>query len=369
MALRTVLCVWLVLAGTGGIRPWDTALFAQSGPSQEFRPRRLLPPKRPITDPPLLSAQEIGGQEVGPQLADNELVLGVAVNGKARAYPINMLNGPSREIINDVLGGVPIAATWCHLCHNTVVYDRRADEYRAGERRDDDRRANRQTLTFAVSGMLWNRNLVMVDSETGSLWSHFLGRAMSGPLKGTRLQAIPSELTTWGEWRREHPETTVLNLPRSSRRFVREFYQRPEDFVFGVVIDGRASHVAYPVLLKNPVLNIQRPGGDLLVTFDSRSTAAQLFERTLDGRTLTFSAVADVATPGVATTDSAQESGRMTDEQTGTVWDRASGVAIAGPLTGRNLKQRVGMPAYAAAWKVFHPDSHEVQPREAISNP
>jgi len=43
---------------------------------------------------------------------DNELVLGLELNGEARAYPINMLTGPSREIINDTLGGIPIAATW-----------------------------------------------------------------------------------------------------------------------------------------------------------------------------------------------------------------------------------------------------------------
>ncbi len=344
---------WLLLAGAGGIFSLDTAVFAQSEPSREFRPTRLLPPKQPITDPPLLR-----GREIGSRLADNELVLGVTVNGKARAYPINMLNGPSREIINDTLGGVPIAATWCHLCHNTVVYDRRA-----GDRHNGDRRANAQTLTFAVSGMLWNRNLVMVDSETGSLWSHFLGKAMSGPLKGRRLQAILSELTTWGEWRREHSETTVLNMPRSSRRFVREFYQRPEDFVFGVVIDGRARHVSFPVLLQNPVLNFQQQGSGFLVTFASRSTAAQLFERSLDGRTLTF-----LSMPDGATTDGDRENGRMTDEQTGTVWDRATGVAVDGPLKGRSLKQRVGMPAYAAAWKVFHPESREVQPREAAAN-
>ena len=43
---------------------------------------------------------------------DNELVIGVEIDGQARAYPINQLTGPSREIINDVLAGTAIAATW-----------------------------------------------------------------------------------------------------------------------------------------------------------------------------------------------------------------------------------------------------------------
>ena len=58
-----------------------------------------------ITEFPVVAASEI-------ELSENELVLGVEMNGEARAYPINMLTGPRREIINDTLGGVAIAATW-----------------------------------------------------------------------------------------------------------------------------------------------------------------------------------------------------------------------------------------------------------------
>ncbi len=72
-----------------------------------FNPRRLMPAMRPIVDPPMLDADR-----VTDQVDDNELVLGVVVGGQARAYPINMLTGPSREIINDTLGGRAIAATW-----------------------------------------------------------------------------------------------------------------------------------------------------------------------------------------------------------------------------------------------------------------
>jgi hypothetical protein len=75
--------------------------------TREFRPRRVLGPQPAITNPPVLRADQ-----VRDQVTDNELVVGVVVGGEARAYPINMLTGPRREIINDTLGGVPIAATW-----------------------------------------------------------------------------------------------------------------------------------------------------------------------------------------------------------------------------------------------------------------
>ena len=71
------------------------------------RPRRVVPPRPPITGAPVLAAKDVTGQ-----VRDNELVLGVVAGGEARAYPINMLTGPSREIINDTLGKLPVAATW-----------------------------------------------------------------------------------------------------------------------------------------------------------------------------------------------------------------------------------------------------------------
>lgn len=76
-------------------------------PTPKFRPIRVVSPFPAITNAPFVSAEEIDEQVVG-----KELVLGVVINGEARAYPINMLTGPSREIINDTLGGSAIAATW-----------------------------------------------------------------------------------------------------------------------------------------------------------------------------------------------------------------------------------------------------------------
>ncbi len=61
-----------------------------------------------ITDAPFLSVQKADSTVV----RDEELVLGVVHKGQARAYPINQLTGPRREIVNDRLGGDPIAATW-----------------------------------------------------------------------------------------------------------------------------------------------------------------------------------------------------------------------------------------------------------------
>jgi hypothetical protein len=77
--------------------------FAQT---QKYQPRVVLAaPIRAITDPPIVSADRC-------DVEDNELIIGVELSGQARAYPINQLTGPMREIINDVLAGTAIAATW-----------------------------------------------------------------------------------------------------------------------------------------------------------------------------------------------------------------------------------------------------------------
>lgn len=72
-----------------------------------FRPIRLVPAQPAIVDVPVTAARDINGR-----VTDKELVFGVVVNGEARAYPINMLTGPKREILNDTLGKQAIAATW-----------------------------------------------------------------------------------------------------------------------------------------------------------------------------------------------------------------------------------------------------------------
>jgi len=92
----------------GGPEGESASLTDSDSPRGEFNPRTVL--GRAIR--PIVNAPHIKADQVKKQVKDNDLVLGVVVNGAARAYPINLLCGPSREIINDELGGTAIAATW-----------------------------------------------------------------------------------------------------------------------------------------------------------------------------------------------------------------------------------------------------------------
>jgi hypothetical protein len=65
---------------------------------------------------------------------------------------------------------------------------------------------------FGVSGRLYKLNLLLYDHETDSLWSQLLSQAVTGPLTGARLAALPCENTTWQAWKSEHPQTLVLSF-------------------------------------------------------------------------------------------------------------------------------------------------------------
>ena len=111
---------------------------------------------------------------------DSDPVLGVVIGEESRAYPIALLSW--HEIVNDVVGGVPVAATWSPLCYTGIVYARERNGHR---------------LTFGVSGKLMANGLIMYDDQTDSQWSQVIGQAVTGPLQGTILPMLPATHTTW----------------------------------------------------------------------------------------------------------------------------------------------------------------------------
>lgn len=191
--------------------------------------------------------------------------------------------------------------------------------------------------------MLWNRSLVMYDRETNSLWSHILGEAMDGKMKGSKLEQIPSVMTDWRTWRRDHPNTTVLWIDRTSTEYRREFYQRPEQFVLGIAEKGKPKAWGFEKLLRSPATNDQWEKKPVLVAFDRESLTARLYERKLDGRLLTFRA---------------GDGNKLVDQETGTTREPTTGRAVAGRLTGKHLTPLPAIVSYKTVWFKFHPDSN-----------
>ena len=148
-----------------------------------------------LTDPAVIPAGEAAF------LRDDDIVIGLFVADQSRAYPLKILNW--HEVVNDRLGGQAVAVTYCPLCGSGIAYAATLDG---------------QRLDFGVSGLLYQDNLLLYDRATKSLWSQFMGQAVSGARRGARLESVPVEHASWRAWRTRHPQTSVLALPHGSRR-------------------------------------------------------------------------------------------------------------------------------------------------------
>ena len=140
-------------------------------------------------------------------LPDQEPVIGLTVGDDTRAYPLRILIW--HEIVNDVVGDVPVAVTFCPLCNTGIVFDRRLD----GE-----------VLEFGTTGKLRNSDLVMYDRTTESWWQQFLGEAIVGELTGKQLAMVPARLESFAKFKERAPDGQVQVPGASLRAYGRNPY-------------------------------------------------------------------------------------------------------------------------------------------------
>ena len=150
-----------------------------------------------LDDPKTLTADK------ADYLAATDPVFGASVNGEHRAYPLKILDW--HEMSNDVIGGVPVALAYCTLCGSGILYD-------------TTQKGN--TFRFGSSGLLYRSNKLMFDDRNGSLWSQQTGEPVVGDLVGygIKLNVLPLVVTSWGEWKKKHPDTTVLDINTGHKR-------------------------------------------------------------------------------------------------------------------------------------------------------
>jgi hypothetical protein len=170
----------------------DSELDALADAAVSAGPRRDGIP--PIDEPRFVDA------DAADLLSGDEPVFGLRHRGEVKAYPQQVLVW--HEIVNDTVGGAPLAVTYCPLTGTVVAYPSPPG----------------QTWTFGTTGRLVYSNLLMYDRQTESEWPQILGVAISGPRKGTRLDTVPLVWTTWRAWRAAHPDTRVLSTDTGALR-------------------------------------------------------------------------------------------------------------------------------------------------------
>lgn len=286
-------------------------------------------------------------------------MLAFELNDDARAYPLQIMMW--HEIVNDVVGGVPVAATFCPLCNSAIVFDRRLD----GVVHD-----------FGTSGKLRNSDLIMWDRQTETWWQQFTGEGIVGELAGKRLRMLSASLIAYRDFKKAYPGGKILSKETG---FARRYGDNPyvgydridnPPFLFDGPLNGKllpmervaaltvaGVDAAFPfsVLEGETVINYAVNGRDLAVFYkpgtlsalDNRAIkqskdigSTGIFEANVDGRALTFRADGD----------------RILDNETGSVWN-ILGKAIDGPLNGTKLKPLVHGNHFWFAWGAFKPDT------------
>lgn len=294
-------------------------------------------------------------------LEDNEPVLSLTVGGETRAYPLRVMTW--HEIVNDVVGGVPVAVTYCPLCNSGVAFQRTVTGH--------------GVLSFGTSGLLYADNLVMYDRQTESLWPQLTGEASVGDLTGTELVAIPMGTVAWRDFVTAEPTARVLSQDTG---FDRPYGTNPYsgyDDPDGDLLFGLPSDLDTRLPVKERVVGLV--GGSVSVAVVRSSlVGADPLEVTL-GRSRvvvwhrpgqasaldadTVAGGADIGTVGVF--DPVLDGERLhfesrgtgfVDRETGSTWN-VLGRATAGPLQGAELEPYQHLDTFWFAWASFHLDT------------
>jgi len=321
------------------------------------------PPKDGIPSidrPAFVSVAEASGW-----LTPVEPVIRVQVGEDVRAYPIQVLMW--HEIVNDVVGGAPLAVTFCPLCNTAIAFERTVGG---------------RVLDFGTTGRLRYSNLIMYDRQTETWWQQASGEAITGELAGARLVFYPAAIIAWADFKSSSPGGKVLsrdtgfkrnyganpyigyddvnNPPLLYRGPATPGRLKPMARVLTVDLNGDAVAFPYDVLEGVRVVN-DSVGGQPVVVIWQPGTASALDKGAVaDGRDV-GSAVAYSRRVDGAVLTFVAEGIRIHDLETGSEWS-GSGRATAGKLTGKSLSPAVAVNHFWFSWAAFRPETRIYQP-------
>ncbi len=299
-------------------------------------------------------------QADGAWIRDSDRVLGVIVENDVRAYPVKMLD--RHEIVNDVIGGTPVAVTYCPLCGSGISFERTLT-------------INNQAteVAFTASGFLFQNDLVMWDDVTGTLWNQILGRPIA-TLTNDRihnhhmdaeLTLVPTIITTWSAWKTDHPNTLILEPIFSPASYEGAYAGYDNNCQIGLGgndcdVDGlHPKTVVYGVETVSggvafPVSGLQQAGGVAVLKQHGQTVVAAADAgggtRAYDGGSHVF----------VAT-----DAGLWMD-QDGELWDLQRGMRTDG---SQQLPPLDGLSLYWFAWREHHPETALWLPESGLTNP
>jgi Protein of unknown function (DUF3179) len=218
-----------------------------------------------------------------------------------------------------------------------------------------------RTFVFGSSGFLFRSNKLMYDQQTKSLWQHMRGEPVIGPLADSGIRLIPRPVvtTTWGEWVRMHPRTTVLDVATGYARdytpgrpygayyaspdtmfpvFPRDGRLATKDIVFVLRLDPARKVYPLAAFDREPIVHDALGGTSVVLLGRSASRTVRAYER------------------GGLVFRAGRGSEELVAEGTGDIW-RVTEDALVAATSGRRLPRVAGHLAYWFGWFAFHPDT------------
>jgi len=272
--------------------------------------------------------------------ADTILVVGVAINGEAKAYPIQIIG--YHHQVRDTIGNTPAIITYCTVCRTGRVFSPVV---------------NGKQENFRLVGMD-HFNAMFEDATTKSWWQQATGVAIAGPLKGQSLAEIPSQQLTLAAWLRLYPNSTVLEPDTSYKKRYKDLegYNKgtiegslekrdsaswqPKSWVVGVVYLHAAKAYDWNELVKREMIQDTLSGMPIMLALENDSASFHVWSRELNGQTLYF--------------EKNKVQNTLTDSSTHSIWDM-NGSCTEGTLKGNRLKTVQAYQEFWHSWKNFHP--------------
>ena len=319
---RCCLAVLVVVGCSGPDEQVDTAW--------DPRPEAYRPPPSIVAQPAIIEPGVLRAAEAGPEVVQpDDLVIGIEIEGEARAYPLNHMDHMRRTVINDVVADQPVAVTLSRnaLCVQVFITGTSADD----------------AMTLQTANRAWQGSELLIDAQSETHWCQILGVGLYGPGKGEHLPRLPYVLVDWATWSKSHPNTLVTNMSPMIHRFQRLYTtQTAGRFTVGLVEPGAPVRAwRLDQLLYQPIHQEtwnQRP---ILVCYQDHSGAVTVFDRTLDGQVLDFQ----------------WRDGALIDRQTGSRWDPLTGRAKDGSMVDRQMKPMAITCLRDFFWQKYFPDS------------
>jgi hypothetical protein len=276
-------------------------------------------------------------------------VVGIYINGQAKAYPIEIIG--YHHQVQDTVGGEPVLITYCSVCRTGRVFSPFV---------------NGKYQHFRLVGMD-HFNAMFEDEDTKSWWRQATGEAIAGSLRGTRLKELPSEQMRLGAWVREYPNTLVL---QPDQYFAKQYEGlrgfdagtinsglekrdsgswKFKSWIVGVMVDGQARAYDWNALVRQRIIQDTIQNKRIVLVLENDNMTFHAWSNIVKGQMLQLSL------------DNASQ--MIKDNVSNSVWNM-DGLCVEGNLKGTNLE---AVPAYQEfwhSWQSFHPGTTVYRPED-----